>query len=58
MAVAVFLDRDGVLTRAVVHGGRPHPPMALAQCGSLSGVAAGYRALFIIEQGIGAGGAG
>ncbi len=58
MAVAVCLDRDVVLTRAVVHGGRPHPPMTLARCGILSGVVAGYRVLFVIEQRIGAGGAG
>ena len=28
--VAVFLDRDGVLNRAVVRDGVPHPPDDLA----------------------------
>ena len=28
---AVFLDRDGVLNRAIVRGGRPYPPQSLAE---------------------------
>jgi D-glycero-D-manno-heptose 1,7-bisphosphate phosphatase len=28
---AVFLDRDGVLNRAAVRDGRPHPPSALSE---------------------------
>jgi D-glycero-D-manno-heptose 1,7-bisphosphate phosphatase len=28
---AVFLDRDGVVNRAIVRAGRPHPPQSLAQ---------------------------
>jgi D-glycero-D-manno-heptose 1,7-bisphosphate phosphatase len=30
-ARAVFLDRDGVLNRAVVRGGKPYPPASLAE---------------------------
>jgi D-sedoheptulose 7-phosphate isomerase len=30
-ARAVFLDRDGVLNRAVVRNGRPHPPRSVAE---------------------------
>lgn len=36
---AVFLDRDGVLNRAVVRGGRPYPPASLAELEILPGVA-------------------
>ncbi len=28
---AVFLDRDGVINRAVVRGGKPYPPASLAE---------------------------
>lgn len=35
---AVFLDRDGVLNRAVVVGGRPHPPATVAETEILPGV--------------------
>jgi D-glycero-D-manno-heptose 1,7-bisphosphate phosphatase len=28
---AVFLDRDGVLNRAIVRDGKPHPPRSLAE---------------------------
>lgn len=28
---AVFLDRDGVLNRAIVKNGTPHPPATLAE---------------------------
>ena len=36
---AVFLDRDGVLNRAVVREGRPHPPDDLASLEVLPGAA-------------------
>ena len=35
---AVFLDRDGVLNRAIVRNGRPYPPASLAQLEILPGV--------------------
>jgi D-glycero-D-manno-heptose 1,7-bisphosphate phosphatase len=35
---AVFLDRDGVINRALVRGGRPYPPDALEQFELLPGV--------------------
>jgi D-glycero-D-manno-heptose 1,7-bisphosphate phosphatase len=35
---AVFLDRDGVLNRAVVRGGRPYPPASLSELEVLPGV--------------------
>ena len=28
---AVFLDRDGVLNRAILHNGKPHPPVSMEQ---------------------------
>lgn len=31
MRRAVFLDRDGVINRAIVRNGRPHPPHSLAE---------------------------
>ena len=37
---AVFLDRDGVLNRAVVRDRRPYPPVSAAQLEMLPGVAA------------------
>lgn len=36
---AVFLDRDGVINRAVVDGGRPYPPKSLDELEILPGVA-------------------
>jgi D-glycero-D-manno-heptose 1,7-bisphosphate phosphatase len=36
---AVFLDRDGVLNRAVVRGGKPYPPSSLTELEILPGVA-------------------
>jgi D-glycero-D-manno-heptose 1,7-bisphosphate phosphatase len=36
---AVFLDRDGVLNRAIVLGGHPHPPATMAALEILPGVA-------------------
>jgi D-glycero-D-manno-heptose 1,7-bisphosphate phosphatase len=35
---AVFLDRDGVLNRAVVRKGRPYPPASIAEVEILPGV--------------------
>jgi len=34
----VFLDRDGVINRAIVRGGRPHPPDSLQDLEILPGV--------------------
>jgi D-glycero-D-manno-heptose 1,7-bisphosphate phosphatase len=42
---AVFLDRDGVLNRAYVRGGKPHPPASAEALEILPDVAAGLRAL-------------
>jgi D-glycero-D-manno-heptose 1,7-bisphosphate phosphatase len=42
---AVFLDRDGVINGAVVHGGKPHPPASLQQLELLPGVAAALQRL-------------
>lgn len=39
MAHAVFLDRDGVINRALVRDGRPYPPSNLAEFEILPGVA-------------------
>lgn len=37
-AQAVFLDRDGVLNRALVRNGKPYPPSSLAELEILPGV--------------------
>jgi len=42
---AVFLDRDGVLNRAVVIAGRPYPPASIAALEILPGVAEGLQHL-------------
>jgi D-glycero-D-manno-heptose 1,7-bisphosphate phosphatase len=42
---AVFLDRDGVLNRAVVRDGKPHPPAGLAELEILPGVEQALTAL-------------
>jgi D-glycero-D-manno-heptose 1,7-bisphosphate phosphatase len=55
---AVFLDRDGVVNRAVVVAGRPHPPATLDALELLPGVteaaaalhAAGFRLLVVTNQ--------
>jgi len=55
---AVFLDRDGVLNRAVVREGRPYPPRSVEELEILPGVAqalkalrgAGYRLIVITNQ--------
>ena len=39
MRQAVFLDRDGVLTRAIVREGKPYPPASLAELEILPGAA-------------------
>jgi D-glycero-D-manno-heptose 1,7-bisphosphate phosphatase len=38
MAHAVFLDRDGVINRALVRDGKPYPPSSLAEFEILPGV--------------------
>ena len=38
MARAVFLDRDGVLNRAVVREGKPHPPAGIAEMELMPGI--------------------
>jgi D-glycero-D-manno-heptose 1,7-bisphosphate phosphatase len=55
---AAFLDRDGVLNRAVVRHGRPYPPASVAEMEVLPGVrealdrlkAAGYRLVVVTNQ--------
>jgi D-glycero-D-manno-heptose 1,7-bisphosphate phosphatase len=55
---AVFLDRDGVLNRALVRDGKPYPPADLSQLEVLPGVpealgrlrAAGYRLIVVTNQ--------
>lgn len=42
---AVFLDRDGVINRAVVRDGRPYPPDSLEQMEILPGVPEALAAL-------------
>jgi D-glycero-D-manno-heptose 1,7-bisphosphate phosphatase len=42
---AVFLDRDGVLNRAVVRDGRPYPPAGIAELDVLPGVPAALERL-------------
>jgi D-glycero-D-manno-heptose 1,7-bisphosphate phosphatase len=42
---AVFLDRDGVLNRAVVRKGRPHPPATVEEFEILPGAADAARRL-------------
>jgi D-glycero-D-manno-heptose 1,7-bisphosphate phosphatase len=45
MKCAVFLDRDGVINRAVVRDGMPHPPATLANFEILPDVPEALRAL-------------
>jgi D-glycero-D-manno-heptose 1,7-bisphosphate phosphatase len=42
---AVFLDRDGVLNRAYVRNGKPHPPASLSELEILPGVPAALSLL-------------
>lgn len=58
MRSAVFLDRDGVINRAVVRDGKPYPPQSLAEMEILPGVdtalvalhAAGYLLIVVTNQ--------
>ena len=45
MKPAVFLDRDGVINRALERAGKPYPPTTLAEFEFLPGVAAACRKL-------------
>lgn len=55
---AVFLDRDGVVNRAMVREGKPYPPASLEELEILPGVpeslaalkAAGYRLIVVTNQ--------
>src|SRR5439155_24902608 len=55
---AVFLDRDGVLNRAVVRQGKPYPPASVEELEILPGVpealsrlkAAGYSLVVVTNQ--------
>lgn len=55
---AVFLDRDGVLNKAVVRAGKPYPPASVDDLEILPGVAsalarlkaAGYRLVVVTNQ--------
>jgi len=42
---AVFLDRDGVISRPIIRARRPYPPSSLAELEVLPGVAEALRAL-------------
>ena len=42
---AVFLDRDGTLNAAVMHGGRLGPPVSIAEITLLPGAVEGCRQL-------------
>lgn len=58
MTLAVFLDRDGVINRAIVRAGRPYPPGSMAEFEVLPGVAkaishmkqAGYLIIVVTNQ--------
>jgi D-glycero-D-manno-heptose 1,7-bisphosphate phosphatase len=45
MRMAVFLDRDGVINRAVVRDGKPYPPANLSEMEVLPGVLEALAAL-------------
>jgi D-glycero-D-manno-heptose 1,7-bisphosphate phosphatase len=45
MRRAVFLDRDGVLNRAILRDGKPHPPATLDELRLLAGVRDACRKL-------------
>ena len=55
---AVFLDRDGVLNRAIVRDGKPYPPASLSEFEILPGTkealdklkAAGYLLILVTNQ--------
>jgi D-glycero-D-manno-heptose 1,7-bisphosphate phosphatase len=54
----VFLDRDGVINRAVVRDGKPHPPDSIEELEVLAGVpdallklrSAGFRLIVVTNQ--------
>ncbi len=58
MKRAVFLDRDGVLNRAIVRDGRPYPPRNVSELEILPGVepalgklqAAGFLLIVVTNQ--------
>jgi D-glycero-D-manno-heptose 1,7-bisphosphate phosphatase len=58
MMKAVFLDRDGVINRAVVRDGKPHPPDSIEELEVLAGVSdalvklrgAGFRLIVVTNQ--------
>lgn len=58
MVRAVFLDRDGVINRAVVREGRPHAPVSVADVAYIPGVPeaiesfrrAGFRVIVVTNQ--------
>ena len=43
MRRAVFIDRDGVVNRAIIRDGKPYPPSTLAELRLLPGVAEACR---------------
>ncbi len=45
MRRAVFLDRDGVLNRAILREGKPHPPESITDLRLLPGVREACRKL-------------
>ena len=47
MTWAVFLDRDGVLNRSLVRGGRPYAPTRLDEFEWLPGI---YQALRVLKD--------
>ena len=55
---AVFLDRDGVINRAIVRSGRPYPPLSAEEMEFLPGVGeaihmlkdAGFRLIVVTNQ--------
>ena len=55
---AVFLDRDGVLNRAVINAGKPYPPASLADVEWLPGIgdamtvlrSRGFRVIVVTNQ--------
>lgn len=58
MTRAVFVDRDGVLNRAIVRDGKPYPPQSLGEVEILPGVrealerlrAAGFMTVVVTNQ--------